>query len=228
MPLTGAIVNAVVVLICSFFGMFLRRGFPKRFRDILVGALGAVTLCLGIQAFLETKWILVVILSLVVGSLIGEWIDLEKRLEQAGEALQSSFKGQDKIAEGFVTSTLLFCVGSMAIMGAIRSGTRNDHTLLFTKSLLDGVMSIVFGSIYGLGVAFSALVVLLYEGGLTLLADVLSAGLDPAVLVEISATGGILLILLGINMLNLREEKFKIANMLPSLLLPLLMQLFIK
>ncbi|MGI6545759.1 MAG: DUF554 domain-containing protein [Fastidiosipilaceae bacterium] len=227
MILAGSVVNAAVVFLCAILGMVFRKGIPARFQTILTSALGASIICMGVQAVLETQHMLVMILSLVAGALLGEWINIDLYLAKSGAWLQRKFKNQDKIAEGFVVSTLLFCVGSMAIMGAIQSGTQNNHTILFTKTVLDGVMAIVFASAYGVGVVFSAIPVLIYESALILAADGLSAYLDPMVLNEISATGGILLVLLGFNLLNLKEEKFKVANLLPALFFPLLMPLFL-
>ncbi len=226
MILAGSVVNAVVVFLCAILGLVFRKGIPSRFQTILTSALGASIICMGVQSVLDTQHMLVMILSLVAGALVGEWIDIDLYLGKSGAWLQRKFKNQDKIAEGFVVSTLLFCVGSMAIMGAIQSGTQNDHTILFTKTVLDGVMAIVFASAYGVGVVFSAIPILIYESALILAADGLSAYLDPMVLNEISATGGILLVLLGFNLLNLKEEKFKVANLLPALFFPLLMPLF--
>lgn len=226
MILTGAIVNAVTVLVCSIIGTLSRKGIPERFQSIIVAVLGAVTSFLGIQSALQTKNILIVIVCLVIGSVLGELIDIDKQLNQFGDFLQNKLKSQDKIAEGFVVSTLLFCVGTMTIMGSIESGTLNDHTILFTKSIMDGVMAVVFAGVYGIGVAFSAVVILLYQGGLTLLAGSLAPHFQPHVLAEISATGGIILLLMGMNIMKIREEPFKIANMLPALFLPLLMPLF--
>lgn len=161
------------------------------------------------------------ILSLVAGCIIGEWIDIEARLKRLGDWLESKTKKSDSnLSEGFVTATLLYCVGSMAILGSIESGINGNHSVIYAKSILDGVMSVVLASTMGIGVMLSAISVLLYQGTLTLFASALQPFITEDMMREISAVGGILISVIGLNVLGL--TKIKVGNFLPAIFFPVL------
>ena len=186
-------------------------------------------LYIGISGALNGGDTLIMIISVAIGALFGEIIDIDKGLNKLGYYLESRFKGKKKnnisIAEGFITSSLLFCVGAMAIVGSLESGLKGNHDTLFTKSILDGIFSIIFTSSLGIGVIFSAATVFLYQGVITLGAGLLSGVLSTAVITNMSAVGGLLIVGLGFNMLGI--TKIKIANLLPAIFLPIIFQLFI-
>jgi len=223
MILLGCIVNAVAIIFGGVSGTLLKNGLPKRFGELVITALGLFTVMLGVSFAMKTEHSLVVIFSLILGAALGEWIDIEKRLDNFGNKVQGELKGN--FSQGFVTASLLFCVGSMAIMGSLQSGLANDHTTLFTKSVMDGVMSIVLASTLGIGVAASAVPVLIYQGGITLLATFLQPYLTTEVVLEMTAVGGILLMGIGINILEIK--KIRVGNLLPAIFAPIIMMIFI-
>ena len=239
--LTGTIVNAAAILAGSLMGMLLT-WLANRFSSLLpVGsaALGerlktiimqGVALCvmyLGISGCLEGNNSLIAILSMVIGALIGELLDLDRRMQTLGLWVQKRTErlvadgGQASISEGFVTASLLFCVGAMAIVGALQDGLTGDHSTLFAKSLLDGISSIVFGASLGLGVAFSAVAILLYQGAIALAASFLQPYLGDAVIAEMTCVGSLLIVALSLNMLGL--TKIKVMNLVPAIFLPILL-----
>lgn len=190
-------------------------------------ALALFTFGLGVVFFMKSQEIMVVIMSLVLGTLIGELIDIEKRLEGLGGSLQSKLKGVGgNFSEGFVTSSLLFCVGSMAIMGSLQSGLSGNHEVLFAKSAIDAVTAIIFASAMGFGVAMSAIPVLIYEGALSLAASAVAPYLSTAVVDEMTAVGGVLLMGLAISILDIK--KIRVGNMLPGIFLPIIIMLVMR
>ena len=189
--------------------------------------LALCTMYIGISGALEGNDTLQMIISIAIGALIGEIIDIDKWLEKLGEFLESKFNKEGKsgsIAQGFITSSLLFCVGAMAIVGSLESGLKGDNTTLFTKSILDGISSIIFTSTLGIGVIFSIGTVLIYQGGIAICAGMLSNVLSTTVITNMSAVGGLLILGLGLNMLGV--TKIKIANMLPAIFIPIIFGLF--
>ena len=226
MILLGAAANALGIFAGGIIGIFMKKGLPKRFGDSVMYALGLFTFGLGVTFFIQSKEVMVLILSLVLGTLIGELIDIEKRLENLGNSLQSRFKGaKGRFSEGFVTASLLFCVGSMAIMGSLQSGLAGNHQVLFAKTIMDTVAAIIFTAAMGFGVALSSVPVLLYEGGLTLAASAVAPYLGDAVVNEMTAVGGVLLIGLALSVLDIK--KVRVGNMLPGIFLPIILMLFI-
>jgi len=226
MILLGAAANALGIFAGGIIGIFMKKGLPKRFGDSVMYALGLFTFGLGITFFIKSEEVMVLILSLVLGTLIGELIDIEKRLENLGNSLQSRFKGaKGRFTEGFVTASLLFCVGSMAIMGSLQSGLTGNHQVLFAKTVMDTVAAIIFAAAMGFGVALSSVPVLLYEGGLTLAASAVAPYLGDAVVNEMTAVGGVLLIGLALSVLDIK--KVRVGNMLPGIFLPIILMLFI-
>ena len=192
-----------------------------------MSAIPIVVMVLGVQFGIASSNILIVIVSLVVGGIIGEWIDIDRRLEDFGVRIQSRMKsGDSNFSAAFVSTTLIYCVGSMAILGSIESGINGNHTILYTKSLMDGISAIFFASTLGAGVIFSGISVFIYQGILTVLAGYIGPYLSPEVVTEMSASGGILLIALSFTILGIK--KIKVANLLPAIFLPVILMLFMK
>lgn len=224
--LLGTLVNVVLVLIGGFVGLFLKKGISKRFSDLIMHAIALVTIVIGITFATASENMLIVIISLVVGALIGEGINIDKRLNQLGDLIKSKVKSESgNVGEGFVTATLLFCVGSMAIMGALDSGLRGDHTVLYTKAIMDGISALIFASSMGIGVILSAIPILLYQGSITLLSSFIQPYLTQSMMTEMNGVGGILLIGLGISILGIKE--IKVSNLLPALVIPVILLAFI-
>lgn len=225
MILLGAIVNALAIIVCGVIGSFLKKGLPKRYGELVIAVLGLFTIMLGVSFAMKTEHPLVVIFSIVIGAALGEWIDIEKQMDKIGNSVQNKLKGfKGNFSHGFVTSSLLFCVGSMAIMGSLQSGLSNDHQILYTKAVMDGVIAIVFASTMGIGVAASAFPVFIYQGAITLLAAFLEPYLIEAVVVEMTAVGGILLMGVGINILEIK--KIRVGNLIPAIFIPIIIMIF--
>ncbi|HXX37732.1 MAG TPA: DUF554 domain-containing protein [bacterium] len=215
----GTIVNALAALVGGTLGAALRRRIPERMRDIAMQGIGLVTLVLGMQMALGTRNILAVILSVVAGGWIGEWLGIEGGLERLGAWAEARFGGAGErgtFARAFVTSSLLFCVGPLTILGSLQAGLGGSPTLLYTKSLLDGVSALAIGAALGIGVVLSAGTILVYQGALTLLAKTVQSVMTPAITREFAATGGVLV--LGIGLTILRVRVVRAANLLPALL----------
>jgi len=225
MVLLGSIVNAIAIIIGSLLGLFIKR-IPERMKNLVTQSISLVIIVLGISLAMKTNQVLIVIFSLALGAVVGEWLDIEGKLDKLGQFIESKVKTKNEgsISKGFVTSTLLFCVGAMAILGALDSGLRHNHEILYTKSLMDGFLSIILTSTLGVGVLFSFLPVFIYQGFIAIFAsfvpNLVTEHLLNAIIAEISGTGGILLLALGLNSLGVM--KIKIGNMLPSILFALL------
>ncbi len=221
----AAVVNAVVVVLGGLLGLLLGGRLKEEHTKTIVNALGICVMVIGVTSSITTTNIIVVIMCLVVGSVIGEALKIEHRLDVLGDLLKSKVAkngSAGRFTEGFVTASLLFCVGSMAIMGSFDAGLRGDYSTIFAKSALDGVMAVTFAATMGVGVLFSSAAVLIYQGALTLLAGLVEPFLSAAVVTEMSAVGGVMLIATGINILGLSKERIKVGNMLPALFLPVL------
>jgi hypothetical protein len=205
------------VLLGSTLGLVFRARLPERIAGTVFQAIGIFTLYVGVQMAMRTGNLVIMVLSVVVGAVIGEWLTLERRLDALAEGLKARFAGQDaSFVEGFITATLLFCTGSMAILGALEEGLGGAPNLLLAKSVLDGFSSLALAAGLGLGVAFAAVPVLIYQGGIALLAGVVEPILSETLIAEMTAVGGLLLVGLGIDILGLK--KIRVTNMLPSLL----------
>ncbi|MGX9136566.1 DUF554 domain-containing protein [Rummeliibacillus sp. JY-2-4R] len=222
MVLLGTIINTVLIVIGSIIGRFLQ-GIPDRMKETVMQVIGLAVAVLGIQMGITSDNFIVVIISLVIGAIIGEWVDLDLRLNQFGKWMEHKIgkKGDNgDIAQGFITSTLIFVIGSMAIIGALDSGLRNDHSVLITKGIIDGFTAIFLASTLGIGVIFGAVSVFLYQGIITLFAKQIS-NVVPDVLLDtfvqqLTATGGAMIIAIGLNMMGL--TKIRVANLLPAIL----------
>ncbi len=235
---TGTIINVAAVLVGATAGLLLKGGMPKRFQDILYSAIGLCTLFIGISGAmagmlavsdggLATRDTMLMIGSLVLGSLLGELLDIERRLESVGEWCRARFTGKggsgdSSFVEGFVTSSLVFCVGAMAIVGALEDGLNHNYSILSAKAVMDGVLSIVFAASLGSGVYFSAVALAVYQGSITLLAGFVRPFLSELIIGKVSFVGSILIFALGINLVF--DRKLKIGNMLPAIFMPLLLQ----
>jgi hypothetical protein len=215
----GTIVNVVAIFLGCSVGLILKSKFPEKIEKIIMQALGLASLLIGMQMAIKADNILLVIFSLVIGGVIGEIIDIEAGLERFGERIKRKFKSNntsERFVEGFLTASLLYCVGSMAIMGAIKEGLSGNPDILYAKSLLDGVTSIAFTAAMGIGVLFSAIPVFLYQGGITLLARTIKDFLSPEIINEMTAVGGILIWGIGFGLLGIK--KIKVGNLLPAIL----------
>jgi uncharacterized protein len=219
----GTFVNVVTVILGSLLGMGLGSRFPERFRQTVVAGLGLFTLGLGIQMFLKTENILIVLGSLLIGALLGEWWKIEDGLHSFGAWLESKVgrggsADQARFIKGFLTASLVFCVGPMAILGSIENGLTGTFQILAVKATLDGFASLAFASSLGLGVLFSILPLLIYQGGLTLLAFQVQSVVSAAMMNEMSATGGLILMAIAISSL-LEIRPIRSANFLPALVI---------
>ncbi|MBR6532932.1 MAG: DUF554 domain-containing protein [Clostridia bacterium] len=226
--LLGTFVNMILVILGGSIGLFLGSRFPKKLSDSLMKTLGLCTLLIGISGLSKGENQLITIISMAVGTVIGELLDLDKRLSDLGASIEKRFKKDGDnvtIAEGFVNASLLFCVGAMAIVGSLQSGLVGDNSMIYTKSLLDFTASIIFASTLGVGVLLSAFPILLYQGGIVLLAHLIAPFLTDVVIGDMTCTGSLIIIGLALNMLGI--TKLKVMNMVPAIFLPILIHLFV-
>ncbi len=233
----GTLVNAGAIVAGALLGILIKGALHDRFRDTTMQAIGLSVVLIGISGALQGVFsvgtdgtlvrdgLLLATLSLVLGGILGEWIDIERRLESLGNGFQKrlSGRGGGTFTEGFVTASLVYCVGAMAIVGSFEDGLSANPATLITKAVLDGVSAIVFASTLGIGVAFSAIPVLLYQGAVTLLAKAVSPYLPPAVILQLSLVGGVLILAIGWNLLG--GKRIKVGNLLPALAVPVLWRL---
>ncbi|MBB6481490.1 DUF554 domain-containing protein [Spirochaeta isovalerica] len=222
----GNIVNALAIIAGSLLGLFLFRGRMKgEMNDSLIKATALAILLIGLKNAWAGENMLLIIFSLVIGTFLGELIGIERRLEDLGKFVESKLKG-DNIARGFVTASLLYCVGSMAILGSLEGGLRNQHDILLAKAVLDGVISIMFTSTLGAGVIFSAIPVFIYQGAIVLGAVFVKDLLTDQVIANLSGVGGLLIAALALNQLEVR--KIRVGNMLPAVFIPVVYELILK
>lgn len=217
-------INMALVLLGSVLGLILKNRFPEVLGGAIRTGLGLCTMGIGLSSLLATDDTLCVIICMVLGIVLGEWINIERRMDAAGEFLKARLErgnSQSRFVEGFVTATILYCVGAMSINGSIEAGINHNYSIIISKSVMDGVTAITFAAAMGIGVAFSVIPILLYQGGLTLLAGWVGPYLDPAVINEMSAVGGAIIVGIAFNLLGLRQEKIKVGNMLPAVFLPI-------
>ena len=221
--LWGTIVNVFAVLFGGTVGLFLKKGLSERITGALMTAVGFCTLYIGIRGCLDGNNTLVAIFSLVFGEALGQWLDIDRGLQRLGNYVEkkcSRGKESDgQTAKAFVGASLLFCVGTMTIVGALQSGLRGNHEMLYLKSVLDLISSVVFGATLGAGVLLSAVTVLVYQGSITLLAQVVAPYLSTTVVAEMNCVGSLLIIGLGLNLLKVAD--IKVANFVPAILFPI-------
>lgn len=224
----GTLINVATVLIGGGIGCLIGERFPKRIQKTVMAGLGLFTMLLGVQNFIGTENILIVLISLLIGAVIGEWLGIEEGLNGLGEQLQKKFTNQSEkssnstFIQGFVVASLLFCVGPMSILGSIQDGLTGDFTTLFIKAMMDGFAAIAFASSLGIGVLFSSVIVFLYQGSITLLANQVQSFITEAMITEMNAVGGALLLGIGISSL-LAIKKIRIGSFLPALFIAPLM-----
>ena len=223
----GTLINVAAVILGSAVGLLFRRGMKKEVSDTVMQGLSLCVILIGIKGALQTGNLLLVILSMVVGGVIGSLMDIERRMNNLGAYAERKLAGGaeagaggHEFAKGFVTASLVFCVGAMAVVGALDSGIRGDHSTLIAKSALDGVASIVFAGSMGAGVMLAAVPVLIYQGAIALLGTAVAPLLSDGVVLEMSAVGGLLIVGIGINMLL--KKDIHIANLLPAVFVPFL------
>jgi uncharacterized membrane protein YqgA involved in biofilm formation len=225
----GTIINAIAIVVATILGMIFKRGLPEKIQKGVMAALGIGLIALSLGWFLKdffvlenntlsTRGDLLIIVSLVLGVIIGEWIDIEERLNRWAEGIETKYN-LPPLAKGFIAATLIFCVAAMAIVGSIKDGLYGDMTTLLIKSALDFVTAMILASVLGIGVMFSAVSVLIYQGAITLLAMFGADLLTPDIIHSLSMVGNILLIGIGINFLEIK--RIRVANMLPALLIPI-------
>jgi len=223
----GTLVNTATVIVGSSLGLLIGARFSEKINTVVMHALGLSTLLIGFKMAFKTDNILLVIGSLAIGGIIGEFIKLEQGLESLGEFIKRKVKSKSgNFVLGFVTSSLVFCIGPMTIVGSIQDGVSGDASVLYAKSLLDGFASVVFASSLGIGVIFSSLTVLIFQGSLTLLGGELSFLLKPEVLNELVATGGLIIVGIGIYLLGIK--KIKVGSFLPALVVAVILALLFK
>lgn len=212
----GSLVNALAIILGSVIGMLLHNRFPERVRTIVFQGLGLCVLLIGIQMALKVENILILIFSVLLGGILGELLNLEGLFEILAGKLKAVVRSKNAaFTDGLITSSLIFCIGAMAIIGSFDEGIRGDATVLYTKSILDGFASVALASTYGAGVLFSFLPVLLYQGGLTLFAGVFQQYFSPLLIAQLTATGGVLILGIGFTLLDIK--RVKLSNLLPAL-----------
>ena len=221
--MTGTFLNIATVLIGGVIGLVFGARIPDRLKGTVIAGMGLFTAAMGLQMFMDTENPLIVLGSLLIGTLLGEWMRIEDGLQNLGRILEQRFSregddGSNRFVRGFLTASLLFCVGPMTILGSIQDGLTGDYNLLAVKSVLDGFAALAFTSTLGVGVMFSTIIILVYQGGISLLAAQLNAVVTPSMMNELTATGGVILIGLAISSL-LEIKKIRVGNMLPGLLI---------
>lgn len=218
----GTIVNVIAIVLGGLIGLFLKKNMPERIKKIYFQAIGLFTIAIGVSMVAKMEHILIIVSSLAVGSLIGEWMNIERLVDKLGDWLKKRLRvGDERFSEGLSTSFLLFCIGSMTILGAVQEGMGESPDLLYTKSLMDGFSSVILASAFGVGVIASIIPLFVFQGGITLLAMWASSFFTPDIVLGLTSVGGILLIGLGINILEI--VKLRIMNMLPALVVVVLL-----
>ncbi len=230
LSLTGSFINVALVVFGGALGLLLKKGLPERVSDAVMKGLGLCVLYIGIDGCLEGQNALVTVISMALGTIFGSAVDLDKRLNNFAKKIETKLSkksdGKSDFAQGFVAATLLFCVGAMAIVGSLDSGISGDYSTLATKSVIDGVSSIVMASTMGYGVLLSCIPVFIYQGSITLLAGVVAPFLNDYTVAEMTCVGSLLIIAIALNMLNI--TKIKVMNSLPAVFLPVIICQFMK
>lgn len=220
----GTLINCAAIILGSAFGLLLRRGMNDSISKTVMQGVGLSVILIGVTGAIKTGNTLLVILSMVIGGVAGSLINIDGKMNQLGAWAQKKLtRGDDEnntFAKGFVTASLVYCVGAMAVVGSLDSGIRGDHSTLIAKAALDGITAIVFSSSLGIGVMLSAVPVLVYQGAIALLGTAIAPFLSDVVVTEMSAVGGLLIMAIGVNMLL--EKDIKVANLLPAILIPFL------
>lgn len=220
----GVIINVIAIVIGTMIGLFLKRGMSEKMSSHIMQGLALITFIIGLKGALVDQDMILLIVSISLGGYLGEMMQLEENIRKFAEWVQDKLSkegAQNQLAEGFVSAVLIFCVGAMAVMGSLEAGLRNNHGILITKALIDGFASIILTTTKGAGVMLSALAILLYEGGIMLLAQFVAPYLSESIVYAMSAVGSLLLVALGLNLLEL--TKIKVMNFLPAMFLPIVL-----
>lgn len=233
----GTIINTAAVVCAGLLGIKMKNGIRQSLQDILMQACGVATIFIGGAGALskmlvfqdgqfETTGTMLLVISLVIGSLVGEWLDIEHKMDLLGEKLKKAVKAEkdNQFVEGFVNVSLIICVGAMAIVGSIQDGISGDYSLLATKAVLDFVIVVVFAAVYGVGVVFSALPIFLYQGAITMTAAFLGSFVNEQIISDLAFVGSVLIFCVGVNIAF--GKKFRVGNMLPALVVPVVFHIF--
>ena len=233
----GTIINTVAVIVGGLLGMLLKKGVADKFQKILMQTLGLATIFIGAGGVLKymlvlengsltTRGTMLLIFSLVIGCLLGQLLDIEAKMEKLGIKLKAAVRMQNdnRFVEGFVTTSLIICVGAMAIVGAMQDGLSGDSSMLVAKAMLDFALVVILASTYGVGAVFSALPIFVYQGAITLIASLFGAVISDGLIETLSFVGSALIFCVGVNLV--KEKTFRVANMLPALLVPILWELW--
>jgi uncharacterized membrane protein YqgA involved in biofilm formation len=216
----GPVVNAAAIVVCALVGRFLVRGIPERFEEITKKAIGLAIVYVGLKGAMDNRLVLLLIMSMVTGAVVGELVNIDRLMNRFGEWTERKLRmSGGTFARGFVAASILFCTGSMAIVGSMQSGLQGNHETLFAKSILDGSISLVFGASMGIGVAFAAIPVLVYQAGIALVSMAVKDLLSPEIIREMSAVGSLLVAAIGFNFLGVKE--IRVANLIPAIFIPL-------
>ena len=224
MILTGVIINFAAIILGSAAGLLLKKGIPESMGESVMKAIALCVIYIGISGSLDGENVLIVIISMAAGTVIGEALSLQERLERLGAWVQSKCRPSENgvsVAEGFVNASLLFCIGAMAIVGSLQSGLSLDHSTLIDKSLIDGITAVILASSMGIGVMFSSILCFLYEGCIVVCAGFLEPYLTASVINEMTCVGSLLIIGIGINMMF--KNRIRVMNSIPAVLLPILL-----
>ena len=220
----GVIINVIAIVIGTMIGLFLKRGMSEKMSSHIMQGLALITFIIGLKRALVDQDMILLIVSISLGGYLGEMMQLEENIRKFAEWVQDKLSkegSKNQLAEGFVSAVLIFCVGAMAVMGSLEAGLRNNHGILITKALIDGFASIILTTTKGAGVMLSALAILLYEGGMMVLAQFVASYLSESIVYAMSAVGSLLLVALGLNLLEL--TKIKVMNFLPAMFLPIVL-----
>ena len=220
----GVIINVIAIVIGTMIGLFLKRGMSEKMSSHIMQGLALITFIIGLKGALVDQDMILLIVSISLGGYLGEMMQLEENIRKFAEWVQDKLSkegAQNQLAEGFVSAVLIFCVGAMAVMGSLEAGLRDNHQILITKAIIDGIASIILTTTKGAGVMLSALAILLYEGGMMVLAQFVAPYLSESIVYAMSAVGSLLLVALGLNLLEL--TKIKVMNFLPAMFLPIVL-----
>ena len=221
----GTIANALAIIAGGIIGLIFKNTIPEKISEALLKATGLAVIAIGINLMLSGKNFTLLIISLVIGTIIGEVIDIEKNLDKFGAFIESKMKNKESnVALGFVTCTLVYCVGSMAIVGSIQSGLTGNHEILFSKAVLDGITAATFAATMGAGVVLSGISILVYQGAITMLASLMQSLLSTVVVSEMTAIGGVIIMGIGLNFLI--ANRMRVGNLLPSIFIPIIYYMF--
>ena len=224
---TGTLINAGAIIAGSIVGVAIHSRLPQKIVNTIFQGMGLITVVIGISMALQSNNLIIIVLSIVAGIIIGEWIDIDRYLRRLGKTNRQEdivVDNTDRSTQGFVTASMLFCVGTMAILGAIEDGMGKEPDLLITKSVMDGISSIAFAATFGIAILFSAFPVLIYQGLITIFAAFVMQFMNDTMIADLTAVGGILLIGLGINILKIKE--INVINMLPALVIVVILSYF--